>query len=187
VTRSKEICPCGSKQNPEHPAHCLSGHNWGDGFTNLKHGHNRVGHRTPEFTAWNNMFSRCLPTHNQAHLYYEKGITIHPSWKDFVTFLRDIGYRPSSKHTLDRIDSNKNYEPGNVRWATMKEQQRNKSNNFRITLAEKTLTLIEWSEISGVPAQTIRKRLMEYKGWTTEEAIFLPPHKGHFNPRKEIE
>ena len=91
--------------------------------TNFKHG--RIN--TPEYGAWGSMKNRCL---NPANANYPewggRGIEVHPPWiDDFLLFYRDVGPRPSPEHSLDRIDNNGGYEPGNVRWATKREQRHN--------------------------------------------------------------
>lgn len=73
------------------------------------------------------MIRRCTkPGYTGWRLYGGRGITICQRWRDdFAAFLADVGERPSREHSLDRIDPNGNYEPGNVRWATATEQRRN--------------------------------------------------------------
>tara|TARA_R110002111_G_C5751043_1_gene350641 strand:+ start:161 stop:541 length:381 start_codon:yes stop_codon:yes gene_type:complete len=69
-------------------------------------------------------------------------VTMCNEWRDFDTFLEDLGERPSKSHTLDRVDNTKGYIKGNVKWSTKEEQGRNKSNNVMI----EGLTLVEWCE-----------------------------------------
>ncbi len=86
--------------------------------------HNGVG--KPEYRSWACMRDRCLnPNHGHYHYYGGRGIKICDRWSDFAKFLEDMGTRPVGT-TLDRIDVNGNYEPGNCRWATHHEQQSNK-------------------------------------------------------------
>ncbi len=90
----------------------------------LHHGYSR----TPTYQAWKSMLKRCLTTSNKKYPDYGgRGITVCQRWIDsFLNFLADMGERPSAKHTLERSDNDKGYEPGNVIWATMKVQSRNK-------------------------------------------------------------
>lgn len=80
--------------------------------------------RSPEYSSWQSMKARCLNPQNPAYPRYGgRGITIWPSWvDDFAAFYEHIGARPSLEYTLDRIDNDGSYVPGNVRWATKSEQ-----------------------------------------------------------------
>jgi hypothetical protein len=91
-----------------------------------KHGHT-VGRSTAEYRAWNALKTRCTNTNIPGYKYWGgRGITLCERWRDsFEAFLADMGPRPSPKHSLDRIDNDGNYEPGNCRWATASEQNRN--------------------------------------------------------------
>jgi hypothetical protein len=80
--------------------------------------------KTPEYEIWKAIKGRCLnPTHKQYDDYGGRGISICEEWRsDFMAFLSAVGYRPSPSVSLDRIDNDKGYEPGNVRWTTALEQ-----------------------------------------------------------------
>ena len=93
----------------------------------VKHGHNRPGSVTREYNSYTSMKTRCLnPNSPNYSMYGGRGIAICQRWLDgFENFLADMGERPNGK-TLDRIDVDGNYEPGNCRWATLSEQQKNK-------------------------------------------------------------
>lgn len=89
-----------------------------------KHGDSSRSGNTPEYNAWLNMRGRCLrSTHPRYPEWGGRGITICARWDLFENFLADVGRRPTAAHSLDRVDNDGNYEPGNCRWTT--EQQRN--------------------------------------------------------------
>jgi hypothetical protein len=88
------------------------------------HGHSQ---KHPLYPIWKTMRQRCLNPANADYRWYgARGITVCERWNDFTNFLADVGERPSPELTLDRIDVNGNYEPGNIRWATWEQQRQNK-------------------------------------------------------------
>lgn len=94
----------------------------------IKRGKNHGYFGTPTYRAWNDMKKRCLnPTNKVYPRYGGRGITICERWLTFVNFLADMGERPDGL-SLDRIDNNGNYEPGNCRWATWSQQMLNRGN-----------------------------------------------------------
>lgn len=101
--------------------------------TKVRHGHARKGRTTPEFICWQAMIGRCTrPNHVSYRNYGGRGITVCERWLTFEEFLSDMGYRPSSLHSLDRIDVDGDYEPANCRWATRKVQRANQRRRLRI-------------------------------------------------------
>ena len=137
-----------------------------------RHGAARRDQHTKEYRAWASMRRRCeLPSQENYHLYGGRGITVHPAWAEsFAAFLRDVGPSPSPKHSLDREDPNGNYVPGNVRWATTKEQTNNKRNSVFIEHNGQSKTVAEWAEIVGLKYPTLWARLFVH-GWSPERAL----------------
>lgn len=90
--------------------------------------------RTPEYSSWKSMIARCYSfNHKRFKDYGGRGIRVCVRWHLFELFLEDVGLKPSLDLTLERIDNDRNYEPGNVRWATSKEQRDNQRPHHRMT------------------------------------------------------
>lgn len=145
----------------------------------LKYG--TKAHRIPEYRTWRAMKKRCRSSEPGKYARYGgRGIKVCDRWNnDFAAFLSDMGPRPSRKHSLDRIDVNGDYDPSNCRWATQKEQCRNKTTNVLLRCGDVIGTLAEWSEVCGVSDGTIRQRLLS--GWSTLDAVLRPvdSRRGH--------
>lgn len=96
----------------------------GEQTSSYKHG----WANTPTYWSWHAMISRCEDPRNASYESYgARGVTVCESWHDFVNFLAAMGPRPDRDHSIDRVDGNGNYEPGNCRWATKAEQDANRS------------------------------------------------------------
>lgn len=135
---------------------------------NLRHGRSH----TTEHDIWMKMWGRCTVQSTTGFKNYGgRGIRVCDRWRDFKFFLSDMGPR-SGRLSIDRKNVNGNYEPDNCRWATQREQCRNKRNNHRLTILGETLCIVEWSERSGLKGPTIRYRLR--LGWEAQAAVFTP-------------
>jgi len=136
--------------------------------------HGLAGTRT--YRIWAMMIQRCTnPTMvNSWSNYGGRGIKVCERWlHSFENFLKDMGHPPSSKHSIERINNNGDYEPENCCWATRKEQSNNKRSSVFITYQGKTQTVSQWAEELGVNHGMIRHRLKA--GVPTEQALSLPP------------
>ncbi|MBD1844783.1 hypothetical protein H6F89_15550 [Cyanobacteria bacterium FACHB-63] len=129
--------------------------------------------RPAEYQIWAQMKARCS---NQRHpkftLYGARGIKVCDRWSKFESFIEDMGPRPSAEYSIDRIDVDGNYEPRNCRWATPKEQNRNKRSNRFLTYQGQTLTVQGWSDQLGFSRGKLRQRLE--RGWDIERALTTP-------------
>jgi hypothetical protein len=145
----------------------------------IQHGEARNGKCTPEYAAWGSMLNRCYSAKSQFFKHYGgRGITVCDAWRNsYESFLSDVGRRPSSDHSLDRIDNNGNYEPGNVRWATHIEQHRNRRNSVVLEFHGEKLTLVEWAERLGVKYNTLHERIR--RGWSIERVLKEACHGPH--------
>lgn len=113
------------------------------------------------------------PNHSDYHHYGGRGIGMHPAWaSSFEAFLRDVGFPPTQKHSLDRIDNEKGYAPGNVRWATQAEQVRNTRRTLRVVVDGVELCLKDACEKMGISYKAIIKR--KQQGMSVEEALSTP-------------
>lgn len=128
---------------------------------------------TPEHGVWVRMHRRCYdPKSKDFANYGGRGITVCEQWRDFTVFLCDLGSRPSPDHSIERIDNSIGYQPGNVKWATRHEQQRNKRTNVRLEFKGQSLVVADWAVKTGLPPTAIYKRI--YRGWPVEKVLTEP-------------
>lgn len=121
------ICDCGNALSVL-GSELVSGHTKSCGCLRLRHGFAKK--RPPEYYSWCGMMTRCFNSKSDGYgRYGGRGITVCDRWRGFdgfSTFLKDMGQKPSSDHSLDRCEVNGNYEPSNCRWATSEEQIANR-------------------------------------------------------------
>lgn len=117
-------------------------------------------HGTPEYSAWRAMITRATnPNTASAARYIGRGITVSDEWRhSFADFYSEVGPRPSPGHSLDRIDNDKGYQHGNVRWATNTQQMLNRSNNNLLTVKGVTKAMAEWARETGIGRTTLDAR-----------------------------
>lgn len=141
----------------------------------LRHGHAYAGRASKTYMSWACMIQRCTNPNLKCYVDYgARGITVHDSWRDFGVFLSDMGEKPAGT-SIDRIDNDGNYEPGNCRWATRKEQNRNRRRGRVIEYQGTKLLLCEWAEKVGLSQSILGARLRN--GWPVERALTAPIRK----------
>jgi hypothetical protein len=137
---------------------------------NIKHGQ----HGTLTYMRWKSMMQRCYsPSATNFKYYGAKGVDVCERWHDFPSFLTDMGECPGKGMTLDRVRNDLGYEPGNCRWVTQAEQNRNRGHCIQITHNGKTMIASDWAREIGIVPNVLLMRLRN--GWTTEEALTTPP------------
>lgn len=128
---------------------------------------------TTEYRIWTGIKTRCYNPNTRAYPRYGgRGIVLCDRWMAFENFLADMGPRPSAKHSIDRIDGNGNYEPGNCRWATTVEQSRNRlSTRATLDIARKIrvahsagVSQVELAQIHGVGTGTV-SQIVNNRQW----------------------
>lgn len=116
--------------------------------------------RSSEYRIWRHMRTRCENPNCHAYKDYGgRGIKVCDRWLDFASFYADMGPRPSGSHSIDRIDNSIGYSPENCRWATCKEQQRNRRDTRLVLVDGIKASLAEHCERLGLKYQTVHKRL----------------------------
>jgi hypothetical protein len=141
---------------------------------NVTHGKSKL----KAYAVWNGMIQRCTNKNLKGFMLYGgRGISVCERWrKSFADFLFDMGDRPSNRHSIERIDNNGNYEPGNCCWATAKEQSLNQRRSRLIEFKGETLNLCVWATRYGMSDGLLWSRLNA--GWNMADALEIPPKKG---------
>lgn len=143
---------------------------------------------SPEYAAWANITNRCTrPTHPSYHHYGGRGIKLFQDWMGrggFSRFIAYVGRRPSDKHTIERIDNNRGYEPGNVKWATRGEQMINTRANHWVVINGVRKLLKDWAREYDIHDTTVLHRIE--RGMTEIEAITTPARFGGRRASKKV-
>jgi hypothetical protein len=146
-------------------------------MTTYTHGHNLRGRVSRTYRSWSTMKIRCDNPKDPAYSKYGgRGIIYDPAWKDFTTFLEDMGERPEGT-TLDRKDNNGPYTKDNCRWATHEEQANNRRNTWYVEWQGRTQSVRAWADELGMTYKVLSMRLLSK--WTIERAMTTPYVKRH--------
>ncbi len=127
------------------------------------------------YKTWQQMKDRCSNPQNPGyHKYGGRGILVCPAWMNsFTEFWKDMGDRQSVEYSIERINNDGNYEPGNCRWATRIEQARNTRRNIIVTIEGRTQCLKDWAREFGISYGTVTSRIRIY-GYSPIEALTRP-------------
>lgn len=131
--------------------------------------------RTPMYSIWKKMHSRCSDPSDQAYPDYGgRGIYVCERWATFENFRADMGIRPAGL-SIERKDNSLGYSPDNCKWASPTEQARNRRSNTIISFRGESLPLCAWGDRVGIKASIISRRLI--KGWPIDSAMSLTPDR----------
>lgn len=137
---------------------------------NRKHGCAPRGAQTSEYRVWAAMKSRCLNPNSTEYAFYGgRGIKVCRRWMTFENFIADMGQKPSPKHSIDRLNSNGNYKPGNCKWSTHAEQDRNRRSNRNFTVNGMTFCMTDWAKRLEIPYKTLWMKIE--RGQTMKEIV----------------
>ena len=133
---------------------------------------------TPEYEVWGQMVQRCTNQSNKRFSSYGgRGIELDPEWLEFENFYRDMGPRPTAKHSIERCDNDLGYSKDNCEWAPLEAQNSNTRRNCRVVLGGVTKTITQWCRDLDLNYRTVKSRLVVY-GWEAERAFSTPTSSG---------
>lgn len=140
-----------------------------------KHGDSPSSGMSKEYRTWAGIVKRVTNANAENYRHYGgRGIGVCDRWSgSYANFLEDMGRAPSLGHSIERIDNDGNYEPGNCRWATRAEQSANRRTSVLLSLNGTTRAQEEWGSVTGIGGLAIHKRLK--RGWSVERALTVPP------------
>jgi len=172
-------CDCGTKKEIRY-SNLLNGVTQSCGclrnerVSAAKKKHGKTG--TVEYKTWSSMIERCTnPNHSRYADYGGRGIVVCSQWlgpQGFINFFSDMGPRPGSEYSIDRINNSGNYEPNNCRWATRKEQNNNYRQNRYVEINGVTKNITEWAKVYDISRDVIYCRIQ--KKWDLTRAITTP-------------
>lgn len=163
------LCDCGGKAKARTTA-LRSGHTQSCGCLRLERVSTHQMSSHPLFDVWRGMIDRCSNKRNHAWGNYGgKGIAVCDRWLEIKNFISDMGDRPDG-YTLDRIDTNSDYEPKNCRWATWFVQQSNRGNNLFFEFNGMKMTLSQWARVLKINYHTLYRRTVTNR-WPTSKAF----------------
>lgn len=130
--------------------------------------------QSPEYSVWVAMIQRCTnPNNKEFENYGDRGISVCERWvNSFSNFIKDMGERPTHRHSIERVDNNTGYSPENCAWATMTEQSKNKRTTIFCTINGVKKPLVDWAREYCIDPGLIRDR--KRRGWSDEQAVFNP-------------
>lgn len=144
-------------------------------------GTKRQMHRS-EHQSWESMWKRCTDSKHKGYKNYGgRSITVCGRWNSFELFLEDMGPKPTPQHTIERKDTNGNYEPNNCRWATRKEQARNQRRSVYVEYQGEKLLLLDLADRLGLSRNVIYQRLK--LGWSLDDALSVAVGANRGGPR----
>lgn len=167
-------CDCG-KEIIVHGSSLTTGNSKSCGCVSRRNTSNRCRTHgmsgTNSYLRWQGMMNRCRNIKDISYKNYGgRGITVCERWTNYSNFISDMGQAPEGC-SLDRIDNNGNYEPGNCKWSTVSEQSRNKRSNRIISFQGKSQALIDWAREIGIDQASLRERLDK---WSIQDSLTKP-------------
>ena len=177
-------CECGKEKAVSGNELRSSGSTGCRGCSSVTHGFTRNGYIPAEYNVYKKMIGRCFNQRNKDyHNYGGRGISVCKRWlESFVAFLDDMGYRPSPKHTIERVNNNGDYCKDNCVWLPLALQARNTRKNIWIELDGEQMILADWLRRYDLTIAGYHSR--RKRGMSISDAIKTPHLKGKKKPCK---